>query len=162
MRNALILHRQRGHIFLVLAALISLLSGCQDPQRAPLVGTWTLASPERMAKRIDQDAAAVASVDDRTDSSADSVSASKMVLSFSGNGQFQTQTAMGSVNRQKNGTWSVISFDETARKMTISCTVGLQVTEHAVELIDDDSIRLVPPNLAGLSTKLRFERQSAR
>lgn len=144
---------------LILEALASMLLvcavGCTDPKAKPLVGRWVLEKPDRVMERIggeDADRAQeTASIDD-------SNSMPKMAIMFKSNGQFQTVTKMGNVNREKNGTWKVISLDEKARKMTIRCTIGAEETDHSVELVDGSTIRLVPPNMAGLTMKMRFAR----
>ncbi|MDA8563995.1 hypothetical protein N9L06_06035 [Mariniblastus sp.] len=144
---------------LILPALASLLLvcavGCTDANLKPLVGRWVLEKPDRVMERVGGgDADEVR----ETDSIDDSSSTPKMAITFNSNGKFQTVTAMGSVNREKNGTWQVISLDEAGRKMTIRCKIGLEETDHSVELVDGSTIRLVPPNMAGLTMKMRFVR----
>lgn len=144
---------------LILPALASVLLvcavGCTDPKAKPLVGRWVLEKPDRVMERIGGEHSArvqeTASIDD-------SNSMPKMAITFESNGKFQTVTKMGSMNREKNGTWQVISLDEEARKMTIRCTIGTEETDHSVELVDGSTIRLVPPNMAGLTMKMRFVR----
>ena len=130
-------------------------TGCTDPNAAPLVGRWVLEKPDRIMERIGGEAVDQSQENDSTDASS---SLPRMAITFSSNGQFQTETAMGNVNRLKNGAWQVISLDEAARKMTIRCTIGSEETDHAVEMIDGSTIRLVPPNMAGLTMKMRFVR----
>ena len=142
---------------LILPAVVLLLLactiGCSDPNAAPLIGRWVLEKPTQVMKRIDGDRADPSRESDSID---DSSSMPRMAITFNSNGQFQTVTAMGNVNREKNGMWQVISLDEVDRKMTIRCTIGSEETEHAVELVDGSTIRLVPPNMAGLTMKMRF------
>ncbi len=133
----------------------ALIAGCTDPQVAPLVGRWVLEKPNHVMDRIGHDAPDSGRETDSTD---DSNSTPRMAITFLTNGTFQTQTAMGNVNGQKNGAWQVISLDEAARKMTIRCTIGSDETDHSIELIDGSTIRLVPPNMAGLTMKMRFVR----
>ena len=144
---------------LILPALALLLLasavGCADPNATPLVGRWVLEKPDRVMERIGGDEA---DQDRETDSIDDSSFTPKMAITFGSNGRFQTATAMGNVNREKNGTWKVISLDEAAHKMTIRCKIGSEETDHSVELVDSSTIRLVPPNMAGLTMKMRFAR----
>ena len=135
--------------------LLACTIGCSDPNAAPLIGRWVLEKPSKVMQRIDGDRADQSRESDSID---DSSSMPRMAITFSSNGQFQTATAMGNVNREKNGTWQVISLDEVARKMTIRCTIGSEETDHTVELVDGSTIRLVPPNMAGLTMKMRFVR----
>ena len=43
--------------------------------------------------------------------------------------------------------------------MTILCELFGQQTQHEVQFIEKDLIRLVPPNMAGTKSKLTFRRQ---
>lgn len=139
----------------VASLLLACSTGCTDPQAAPLVGRWVLEKPARVMDRIGGDGADQSR---ETDSIDDSNSVPRMAITFFSNGKFETQTAMGNVNRQKIGVWQVISLDEATRKMTIRCAIGSEETDHSVELVDGSTIRLVPPNMAGLTMKMRFVR----
>lgn len=136
------------------ALVLAAFSGCQDTQMARLNGTWQLDQPQRIEARI---SSTDASPTER-DSSHDSNQPSRMTLTFYGNGRLKTETAMGSVQGQKNGTWRVISFDEATGNMTIRCKIGLQETDHPVQFEDAETILIQPPNMAGLSMKMRFRR----
>jgi small subunit ribosomal protein S16 len=131
-----------------------LVTGCGDPQRSKLVGTWEIEQSESLVRRLD-------------DNSSDAElgpeaipSAPKMQLQFFRNGNLQTTTMIGIVApTPKQGRWKMLSFDEQSGNMKVKCTIGLQETEHEIEFIDADTIKLVPPNLAGLSLKLRFRKK---
>ena len=82
-----------------------------------------------------------------------------MMLVFYASGSLQTNTRMGDVNREKNGSWNVVEFDEEKSKMKIRCDLMGQQTEHEVRFIEEDLIRLVPPNMAGTKSKLTFRRK---
>jgi hypothetical protein len=146
----------RSPLLLVFTLLvIGVNSGCTDPKAAPLLGRWVLEKPDRVMDRIGGDAPGGGLESDSID---DSTAMPRMAISFFSGGKFQTQTAMGNVNREKNGAWHVISLDEEARKMTIRCSIGSDETDHSIDLIDGSTIRLVPPNMAGLTMKMRFVR----
>lgn len=134
---------------------IACIAGCTDPQATRLVGRWVLEKPDRVMDRIGSDAP---DSGPETDSIDDSNSTPRMAITFFSDSTFQTQTAMGNVNREKNGAWQVISLDEVGHKMTIRCTIGSDETDHSIELINGSTIRLVPPNMAGLTMKMRFVR----
>ncbi len=85
-------------------------------------------------------------------------SPSRMSIQFARSGQLTTTTLMGDINRSKKGTWSFVSFDEKTQTVKVDCQIGLQQTEHEIKLIDDDTIEMTPPNMAGLQMKLRFKR----
>jgi hypothetical protein len=141
--------------FLLLLSCL-LVSGCGDPQRAKLVGTWEIEQADSLMQRLDES--------DTNDSAAKDAEAMstgpQMQLQFFGNGGLTTTTAMGIViPTPKQGRWEMVSFDETSQQMKVKCQIGLQETEHEIEFIDADTIKLVPPNMAGLSLKLRFQRK---
>jgi len=133
-------------LLLLLAALV-LTSGCyQDPVRAKLSGTWKIEHGEKLTRRVNEEAIA----DDPSE---------KMVLSFFASGSLQTKTKIGGVVREKNGSWNVVDYDEEDSKMTVRCDLIGQQTEHEIRFIETDLIRLVPPNMAGTTSKLTFRRQ---
>jgi len=136
--------------------LVACTIGCTDPNAAPLVGHWVLEKPSRIMDRIGGDGVEQGRESDSID---DSSSLPRMSITFHSNGQFGTSTAMGDVNREKSGTWQVIALDEVVGKMTIRCKIGTEETDHSVELVDGSTIRLVPPNMAGLTMKMRFVRE---
>ena len=121
-----------------------------------LIGTREIEQPESLMQRLDEpNAEDSPNVDD-----AEMSMESKMQLDFFRNGRLATTTAMGNVTpTPKKGRWEMVSFDEPSQTMTIKCQIGLQESEHKVEFIDADTIKLVPPNMAGLRLKLRFQRK---
>ena len=122
-------------------------SGCGSSVTNQLVGNWEIAHAEEVAERISQDGDEAQSL------------GSRMTLTFDGNGKLKTKTLMGAVNREKVGTWEMTSFDEGSKEMKISCEINTQVSEHTVTFVDENTIELVPPNMAGLTMKLKFKRQ---
>jgi len=136
---------------MLLACLMLAIVGCkQDPIRAKIIGTWKIEHSEKLTKRVNQDEGATESAEDLGD---------RMVLAFYASGSLQTKTRIGNVNREKNGSWKVVNFDEEESKMKISCELMGQQTEHEVRFIETDLIRLVPPNMAGTKSKLTFRRK---
>lgn len=128
-----------------------LFSGCyQDPIRAKLAGTWKIEHGEKLSRRVNQDEEDTPEIDDPSE---------RMVLSFFASGSLQTKTRMGDVIREKNGSWNVADYDEEESRMKIRCELMGQQTEHDVRFVEADLIRLVPPNMAGTSSKLTFRRQ---
>lgn len=141
-----------------------LLSGCGSGDRAKIVGTWKLESVNALAKRVgagvENDESNLTEKQNSTNdqpAGADNES-SNMLVEFASNGSLMTRTQMRTINRDKQGGWSFLEFDEEKNVVKIECTVGLQVTEHAIEILDKDTIEMVPPNMAGLKTKLKFKR----
>ena len=117
-------------------------------------------NPDSLMGRLNKDADEGQTVSQRGNQGAENVQAPKMQIEFRANGTFSTITQMGRVNpKPKIGNWEMVSFDAVSNKMQVKCKIGLQETEHEIEFVDTNTIRLVPPNMAGLSMKIRFQRQ---
>ena len=136
-------------VFTIICAfmLSILLAGCGDPNRSKIIGIWELESTASIASRFK---------DNDTESSNNNDS--RMCVEFRSDGVLKTQTLMGSVDRQKEGTWTLLSFDESNSTMRLKCILGMQETEHEIELLDEDAIQMIPPNMAGVEMQLRFNR----
>jgi hypothetical protein len=142
--------RQRSDRTAVVAAfmLSILLAGCGDPNRSKLIGTWEIASVSRISSRLQE-----AEVEPAT------ISENRMTVEFRSNGMLRTQTMMGSVKTGKEGTWELLSFDESSATARLKCSLEMQETEHDATFLDANTIEMIPPNLAGLKMKLRFTRE---
>lgn len=143
---------KRGH-FLVLAllCLIVLVGGCGGQlKQHKLVGSWELQQPGKVMNRVqsgDEGAFEETSTD------------SRMSLVFESSGRFRTVTRMGSIDQTKEGTYEIVEDVSNQEFVKVSCSIQMQITEHEIEFIDENTIKLVPPNMAGLSMKLQFERK---
>jgi len=145
--------------FLLLAT--QLVSGCQPSVPAPaklLIGTWVLSQPERLADRINQANAGLPRQEAESDEPVPSSGGSKMMLEFRADGTLRTMTDMGQLQQEKQGTWSFASDSNGGKKLAIRCLLNQQTSEVEVEFIEPELISLVPPNMAGLNTKLTFRR----
>ena len=102
-------------------------------------------------ERIDQ-------VDQPSDLPTQTEISQRMVLTFKRNGVLHTKTSMGDVVQEKTGTWKLTSFDEASNLMAVSCEINTQTSEHEITFVDEDTIELVPPNMAGLTMELKFSK----
>ena len=136
--------------------IVLLLVGCGDSGRSALSGRWQLAAPEKLARRLGPESreGALGPVP------SDGMTGQRMELVFGAWGALKTVTRVGSIDREKTGEWDVVSRSPDGRRMTIRCTLNGQTTEHEVEFLDGDRIRLVPPNLAGTDSRLEFHRSN--
>lgn len=82
-----------------------------------------------------------------------------MVICFQPGGKLVTRTKIGLIESEKTGSWRERPGDSTGDSTMIACTLDGQASDVDVQWIDSDTIRLTPPNLAGLSIKLVFRRQ---
>lgn len=82
-----------------------------------------------------------------------------MTIRFSPAGELVTETRAGSIDTRKTGRWRLLSGDSTSPTSEIECTLGQQTTRHQIEWLADDSLRMTPPNMAGLTIKLVFRRE---
>lgn len=133
---------------LTIAAAILLLAGCSSTIDERLVGSWQIAQPESLTKKV--------AGEDQSPSEP-TVNAN-MTVQFHRSGTLTTTTRMGKIDSVKTGTWTAISENRNSDIIQIQCQLGMQATEHEIELIDSDSIRWIPPNMAGTKQKLRFVR----
>ena len=129
-----------------LVLCLGLLAGCSNvtPEEKQLVGLWEIADAESVADRV--------SFDDQSDSD------SKMTVEFQSSNRIITKTKMGSIDSTKNGTWKVVSFDASTKKMVIECNLQGQVDQCEIEFTSPGKIKWVPPNMAGTSKLIAFER----
>ncbi|MFK7769100.1 MAG: hypothetical protein AB8B55_17890 [Mariniblastus sp.] len=138
---------------ILLASLIACtFFGCGNPNRAKIVGTWEIDQADRVMDRINEE-----DLSDQDELENDSP---KMMIRFLSNGQLKTVTNMGTIKQQKIGTWNLVSANEAANELIVSCEIQSQKSEHEINIIDGNTIKLVPPNMAGTTTKLKFKRKT--
>ena len=114
---------------------------------------------DKLAQRVN-----VAEAPEESDSKPDeqaSANLPAMTLDFRSNGQLVTTTKLGKIDSEKIGQWRMIKFDPPAT-MTVECYLDEQSDQSRmleVELIDDQTIRMTPPNMSGQRMKLNFRKQ---
>ena len=119
--------------------------GCTgDPDRARIVGDWEIATADHLMGQINTQS------DDQPP---------RMLIHFHNSGYLATETSMGSISTQKKGNWKFLSYDAQTRTAKIQCKLVDDTTDFDVIVQDENTLRLVPPNMAGLKTKLKFVRQ---
>ena len=127
--------------------------GCGNPNRGKIIGTWEIDQADTVMNRINEQ-------DDPPAKATPETQPPKMLIRFLSSGALETVTNMGAIQQQKNGTWNLVSYDEATKQAIVSCEIQSQESEHEITLIDDKTIKLVPPNMAGTTTKLKFRRQT--
>lgn len=157
MTSILALTRMKLHWLLIASVIACLQTGCGDPNRSKIVGTWQIEQADTLMNRIHRKDSQTESPNSKNGSEDDPP---KMVVKFDGSGLLTTSTRMGDVVQEKSGTWELVSFDQPNKTINLMCTIQDQKTEHSVELLDEDTIRLVPPNMAGTKMKIKFKRQN--
>lgn len=143
-----LLHFSR--LALIPFAVVLLISGCGDPDRARLIGTWEISGGDGYMNRADPQQAQDEEMEDLPP---------RVVLKFYRSGSLETQTRIGGQISTKSGHWELKSFDEPSATAVISCNLTDQTTKHEVVFEKPDKIKLVPPNMAGLTRKLIFVRK---
>ena len=135
--------------------LLLALAGCTgDPDRARIVGDWEIATADHLMEQVNaQPDGSIGLSDPATDQPP------RMLIHFYNSGYLATETNMGNVSTKKQGNWKFLSYDAQTRTVKIQCKLVDDTTDFDVIVQDDDTIRLVPPNMAGLKTKLKFVRQ---
>lgn len=153
--------KKTAFMLVLASAMISLVSGCgrSDPDRDQLVGSWEVIRAGSMNRVLDGRVPKRDDADDSAGIEAIETETPGMVLHFRNSGELQTETRIGGAIRTKQGRWEMDSYDAKAATMTISCELQMQTTQQQVMFIDENTIELTPPNMAGLSTKVKFKRQ---
>lgn len=149
--------RANKHGFLIASICACMLTGCGDENRSKIIGTWGIEQADTVMSRINR---SNSESNEQDVESGLEASTPKMTLKFLRNGRLETSTSMGAIVRQKQGTWELISFDESTSTMTLLCDIQQQKSEHEVEFVGQDTIKLVPPNMAGTKMKIKFKRQN--
>jgi len=126
-----------------------LLAGCSDPVKSKIAGEWEVQKADRLVKRINQERI----------NQDEGGNKSRMRIVFGFRGALTTQTAMGEIQREKSGTWDLVSFDEKESQMELDCDLGSGDVRTSITFLDANTIKLVPPNMAGTRSKLTFERK---
>ncbi len=144
---------RQSAIWISLFLLVVCFFGCSKSDRVsrPLVGTWQLSDLKKIVDKVGNPG----NLPD------DSLPSSKMNLIFRADGTLETNTEIGQIIRLKSGTWKVLSSKQDNKLLSVECELNSQTTVHEIEFLDVDTIRLTPPNLAGLTTKLTFRRTDA-
>jgi hypothetical protein len=139
---------------LAIGAVALVASGCGSPG-SQLVGDWSsqIQSNERLANEISPLDSPSGDPDDGEGSDY------SIRLKFYRSGQLDTVTQLANIQTRKSGRWQLVNFDEATQTATIECELMQQRTQHQVEFVDKHTIRLVPPNMAGLNLKLVFIRE---
>ena len=145
-RNSMLEKGCAGFALRLSSALLLLLAGCTNSEQGKLVGVWQIEQASDVTEQINVS----------EDEANNEGMTSRMSIEFSSGGQLKTTTIMGEIDRVKEGRWDLVSFDGANQVSVIKCKIGLQETEHEVDWIDDNTIELVPPNMAGVDMKLRF------
>ena len=154
---------------LVIVLSVTGFLGCQHEVASKLTGRWDMLPPDQIAPAAGQatvdngtSAGEKATVDteDLYDSVAGGETNGTMSLVFHRNGMLETYTdfPMASTGKPKVGKWSIVSWDKKAEVATVRCDLFDEITETKVTFIDDNTIQLIPPNIAVLEMELRFRR----
>lgn len=141
----------------LMLALLAVTTGCGDPDRARVVGRWEISSDDKVLDRIDN----ATPLEDGSVDIEDSVAPlpPRMVVQFAHFGALETKTRISNSISEKNGTWSFVSFDPTKKTAVVQCELMGQKTEHELVFDGDNTVRMVPPNMAGTTRKLKFVRK---
>ena len=147
-------------MFNVLCSLLVLaLTGCTgDPDRARIVGEWEIATADYLMTQVNAEGLDASGLADSVgDSEEDDLP--RMLIQFYNSGYLATATNMGTMSTQKQGSWKFLSYDAENRTAKIQCKLIDDTTDFDVIVEDENTLRLVPPNMAGLKKKLKFVRR---
>jgi hypothetical protein len=141
-------------ICLAAIAFVLGIGGC-DTSRGRFIGTWSSAMlPDRL---LADEASPLDLAGNKP--VAEQAPDYSIRLQFYRNGRLDTVTDLPNIQTQKSGQWRLLTFDEASQRATIECELMQQRTQHQVEFVDSNTMRLVPPNMAGLKLTLTFKRE---
>ncbi len=130
-------------------------TGCSgDPDRAQIVGDWEIATADHLMGQVIAEP-----LDSESANDSNANQPPRMLIRFYNSGYLATETNMGSISTQKQGNWKFLSYDAQTRTAKIQCKLVDDTTDFDVIVENENTLRLVPPNMAGLKKKLKFVRQ---
>jgi len=134
--------------------------GCQNPGVGRLQGKWRLDNADGLAElmtggpRPNEGLAGV--LDSVVDTVLEQVEAS-MEVEFGRGGILTTRAQFGGRDAKKEGIWKVIQ--STEQEVVVWFQLGQDdPAEIKVTIVDQDTIKMVPPNIAVLNKTFTFHR----
>lgn len=137
-----------------------MLAGCQPKMASKLQGRWELDESKSLATRMlgpDSKLPGGDLIDSAAQGLADRARVS-MVVEFGRGGKLTTETNVMGETSTKNGTWKLVEHTENTAKVEFVLD-EYEAQTITVRFEDDDTIEMVPPNLAVLERKLMFKRR---
>ncbi len=148
-----------------LLPILLLASGCQHPATSKITGRWDLLVAEQIDSNSEQqNDDSTQQVLDNTENLFNSIANGEttgtMSLVFHGNGKLETFTdfPMASTGKPKVGTWSIQDWQPDQSLLVIECVLQDETISTNIQFIDDNTIELIPPNIAVLEKEFRFQR----
>lgn len=150
-------------VVLSLGGAILLAIGCQNKTANRLVGRWDMQTPDEISQSTArQSDPSLAQVADNTEnlfnSVADGEPKGEMSIVFHRDGKLETFTDFPMARSHKKGRWSLVAADDPTQVATVICFLNDEQTETKITFVDDNLIKLVPPNISVLRQTLLFRR----
>lgn len=134
--------------------------GCQNVTEERLLGTWELDGADRLAKLMTGGSKSKPAMDGILGSVLETVvnqMEATMEVEFGRGGSLITRTNFGGQQSEKMGTWKTIRSME--QEVVIWVQLGQEdPNEITVTLVDQNTIKMVPPNIAVLGKIFTFQR----
>ena len=133
--------------------------GCQNVTEERLLGTWELDGADRLAKLMKGGSKSKPAMDGILGSVLETVvdqMEATMEVEFGRGGSLITRTNFGGRQSEKKGTWKAIRSME--QEVVIWVQLGQEdPNEITVTLVDQNTIKMVPPNIAVLGKIFTFQ-----
>jgi len=148
----------------ILGMVVAGMAGCQPDGGRQLSGKWKLDAEQSLAERMGTQEGSVSSGGSSAEAAPfegevdPNVPEPEVTITFRSNGVLETLTRTGIIDSTKSGSWRLVSYDSGKMTAVVECILNQQVTEHEIQWLDEDSIKMTPPNMAGLTMKLIFRR----
>ncbi len=124
---------------LAFVVLVSI-AGCGNSDRQKVIGTWALDVSDEAGEDLD----------DRVGGE----EPGKMIVRFASDGSLETRTDFGMAKGNHDGTWTLISTSDDKKEFRLSCKLKDYECQTVVTFVDDQTIRMIPPNMAGLEDQI--------
>ena len=144
---------------LLLLAVMVFQLGC-GPSSTKLLGTWRMEGADQLVEMMgglpkpegiagSLLSSAIAAMAEKTDANAE--------VEFLSNGSLQTRMSLAGNKTEKSGKWKLISVEGDTYRLW--CQLGEEdPVEIEVTMLDEDTAEMVPPNIAILKRKFKFQR----
>lgn len=143
----------------LLLVLLAFHVGC-GPSATKLLGTWRMEGAEQLQQLMGAtqrpSGMAGALLDSALAAMAEKVDAS-MEVEFKANGDLTTRAVLAGNKTEKTGNWKLVSVEGDVYRLWVQIAEE-DPTEIEVTMVGQDTIEMVPPNIAVLNRKFTFQR----
>jgi len=148
------------HFGLLILLLVTTAVGCSGPSSTKLLGTWRLEGADKLAEvmtGVPKPSGALGALLGSAMSAMKDQMDASLEVTFEPEGRLSTQARFAGTTTEKSGTWKLIRTDGTT--YVLWCQMGEDdPIETTVQLVDDSTLTMIPPNIAVLKRSFTFRK----